>query len=127
MIMEFILFISIIINILLGFIVYKQNYLLRQYELFFKEFAEKIKDFTIFLNSILKMNILYFDDTIFELVDKVKQMKNDLLIMIQNNKVLFDEIDMTEIEQDEDLEHDEEEKEILGTVKKYGGTRITKQ
>ena len=61
-----------------------------------------------------------------ELVEKVKLMKTDLLEMIQNNQVLFDEIDMTEVEKDENLDHTEE-KENLGTIKKYGSTRVNKQ
>ena len=124
--MEYILGISILANLILAFIVYKQNNALHQYENFFSQFADKIKDFTLFLNSILKMNILYFDDTIFELVEKVKLIKKDLIEMIQNNQVLFDEIDMTEVEKDEDLDHTEE-KENLGTIKKYGSTRVNKQ
>lgn len=110
-----------LIIVILSYILYRQHLLLSTYEIFFKLHAEKIKDFMSFLNSILKMNIMYFDDTIFELVEKVKLMKNDLYDLIVNNPILFDEIDM-------DLEKEKldqsEEKELLGVVKKYGHSSI---
>ena len=115
--------ISVLIIVFLCFIIYRQMQQLKQYELFFFDFSEKIKDFTLFLNSILKMNILYFDDTIFELVEKIKLMKNDLLNIIKTNVSLFENVDLTEIEIDENLEIDEEQKEVLGITKNYGRTK----
>jgi len=67
------------------------------------------------------MNILYFDDTIFELVQKVKTMREDIVTMIRDNSVLFDTINLEELDIQEDLEGSEE-KEVLGVVKNYGGS-----
>ena len=110
--------ISIIVLVILLcislFINYRQNLLLSQYENFILDFAERINDFNAFLNSILKMNILYFDETIFELVEKVKMVKKDLADLINSNEILFDKIDMNV--EEEKLDQSDEQ-EVLGVVK----------
>ncbi len=121
--MEYIfLSISTFLNIFLIYIVYRQFQQLKTYNRFFNIFSDKIRDFTLFLNSILKMNILYFDETIFELVQKVKSMREEIVNMIRNESILFDNMNLDGLDIEENLEVSDE-KENLGVIRKnYGGS-----
>ena len=85
----------------LGVLLYRMDNLSQQYEQYFTDMYYTVKDFKSFLDNLMNMNILVMDDTVFDLVEKTKNFKNQIEEIASNNYFLFNELGL-EIESDKE-------------------------
>lgn len=114
-----ILFLIIIIVLLFGalglciFLLYRLNKLSNRYEQYFLDLNETISSYRKFLDDLMGMNILYYDETIYELVEKTKQLKLEVTEILENFEDLTEYIYPEKTEEEKKEEFDAEPKHVF--------------
>jgi len=112
----FIITILIIIILFLVFLCYRLHSLSKKYEDYYKNVYTIFSEYKKLLDSLFELNIMYYDDTIYEFIQKTKEYREQV-------KEVMEEF----IELQEFLDHEPEEtpkeqpKEVLGVVKPFTG------
>lgn len=104
--------ISILIIGILVYIIYRSWNAITELESKMKELHLLITDYNGFLDQLMKMSVMQYDDNVFELINRTKQLKEDF------EKQLYDYDLLKEVDNISENIINDQPKEILGIVKR---------
>lgn len=99
-------------------VAWRANKVIERMEDSFIDWNDAVGNFKMKIDALFDMNIHYYDETIFQFVEDVKELKNEM------DKILTEYEDLEQyIYPENEKSEDAEQRELLGVVKSYGGGR----